>query len=224
MNTRRLSLLLLPALLTLPLAAETEKVPLQLDLPLPLFIGTPVPTAGNIPHLEPPRAGPRPVLQIPADATNLALGAPVTSIDPHPILGELDYITDGDKDGDEGFYVELGPGPQWVQVDLGQTASVYAIALWHFHAQERIYHDVIVRISDDPEFNEGVVTVFNNDHDNSSGLGAGTDPAYIETFEGRLIPVDGVRGRYVRFHSRGNTSNTMNHYIEVEVYGRHVPE
>ena len=28
-----------------------------------------------------------------------------------------------------------------------------------------------------------------------------------------------ARGRYVRLYSKGNTSNDMNHYVEVEVYG-----
>ena len=29
----------------------------------------------------------------------------------------------------------------------------------------------------------------------------------------------GAKGRYVRLYSSGNTSNDMNHYVEVEVYG-----
>ena len=43
---------------------------------------------------------------------------------------------------------------------------------------------------------------------------------WIETNEGRLIDAKGVKGRYVRLYSNGNTSNDMNHYIEIEVYGR----
>ena len=44
------------------------------------------------------------------------------------------------------------------------------------------------------------------------------DYEYIETYEGRLIDAKGVKGRYVRLYSNGNTSSDMNHYIEVEVY------
>jgi len=29
-----------------------------------------------------------------------------------------------------------------------------------------------------------------------------------------------VKGRYVRLYSNGNTTNKMNHYIEVEVFGK----
>jgi hypothetical protein len=64
-----------------------------------------------------------------------------------------------------------------------------------------------------------VTTVFNNDHDNTSGLGAGRDKEYIETFDGKLFDGKGVKARYVRLYSGGNTSNDMNHYVEVEVYG-----
>jgi hypothetical protein len=64
-----------------------------------------------------------------------------------------------------------------------------------------------------------VVTVFNNDHDNSSKLAQGKDKEYIEVAEGRLIDPQGARGRYVRLYSRGNTTNDLNHYVEVEVYG-----
>ncbi len=199
--------------------SNAELVPLEIELPDPLFIGTPIPLDGDLPHLEQPTGEPRPPLMVPAGTENLALEKPVTSSDDWPIIGELDYITDGYKDGDEGFYVELGPGVQWVQIDLEQEAVIHAIVVWHYHAAERVYHDVIVQISNDPEFEEGVITVFNNDHDNTSGFGAGTDPAYVETNEGRLIDVDAVEGRYVRLYSRGNTANDMNHYIEVEVYG-----
>jgi hypothetical protein len=45
---------------------------------------------------------------------------------------------------------------------------------------------------------------------------------YVETHEGKLIDAKGITGRYVRLHSRGNTDNEFNHYIEVEVYGKAV--
>ncbi|MGY8689571.1 MAG: hypothetical protein ACKVHP_17785 [Verrucomicrobiales bacterium] len=64
------------------------------------------------------------------------------------------------------------------------------------------------------------MTVYNADHDNSSGLGKGTDKAYVETNKGRVIDGKGTKGRYVRLYSNGNTSNEMNHYIELEVYGK----
>jgi len=132
-------------------------------------------------------------------------------------------VTDGDKDGGQGSFVELAPGLQWVQIDLGQPATIYAVLMWHYHAQARAYRDVVVRVSDDPNFADGVTTVFNNDHDNSSGLGAGKDMGYVETFEGKLIDCKGVAARYVRLYSKGNTSDDGNQYVEVEVYGKPAP-
>lgn len=199
--------------------AEGGKMALDIDLPPPLFVGTPVPAGTDIPHLESPRDGPRPPLMVPEGTELLSHEKPVTSSDDWPIIGELEYITDGNKDGDEGYYVELGPGQQWVQIDLEHPGEIHAIYVWHYHQQERVYRDVIVQLSDDPDFEEGVHTVFNNDHDNTSGMGAGSDPAYIETNEGRAIPVDGIEARYVRLYSRGNSANDMNHYIQVSVYG-----
>ncbi len=129
------------------------------------------------------------------------------------------YITDGEKDAGEGYFLELANGLQWVQIDLEQEAAIQAVWVWHYHSQRRAYHDVIIQLSNDPEFASGVTTVFNNDFDNSASLGTGSDAPYIETQYGLLVPVAGVKGRYVRLYSQGNTSNDMNHYIEVEVFG-----
>jgi hypothetical protein len=108
-----------------------------------------------------------------------------------------------------------------VQIDLEVVADIYAIVVWHFHAAERVYFDVVVKTADDAGFTKDVQSVYNNDHDNSSGLGVGEDKEYVETYEGRLIPLrdKGIQGRYVRLYSNGNTSDETNHYIEVEVYG-----
>lgn len=209
---------LLVTLSAIGVACAAEEVPLKLELPRPVFVGTPRPL--KLANLEKPRTGRRPDFMVPAGTENLSNGKPVTSSDPLPIIGELEFITDGDKAGSEGSYVELGPGVQWVQVDLEQSAKLAAIVVWHFHSQARAYHDVIVQVSDDPEFKQGVTTLYNNDDDNSASLGAGEDPAYIETYEGRLIDAKDTTGRYVRLYSNGNTSDELNHYIEVEVHGQ----
>ena len=216
MNHSRLSLLL--ALVALTGAAQAaDSVPLQIELPKPLFAGTPRPIA--LPNLEKPRTGKRPDLMVPNGTVNLSKGKTVTSSDSLPVIGELTFINDGDKSGTDGTYVELGPTPQWIQIDLGAPAKVAAVAIWHFHSQARVYHDVVVQVSDDKDFKTGVTTIYNNDDDNSSKLGKGKDQAYIENFEGRLLDAKGAAGRYVRLYSNGNTSDELNHYCEVEVHG-----
>jgi hypothetical protein len=137
-----------------------------------------------------------------------------------PIIGELSIITDGDKEATDGSYVELGPGVQNVVIDLGGENNIYAIVIWHQHKQAGVYYDVIVQVADDPDFITNVQTLFNNDVDNSAGQGAGQDMHYVETNEGKLVNGKGVKARYVRLYSNGNTQNELNQYIEVEVYGK----
>lgn len=194
-----------------------SKVILNVELPKPMFAGTP----RNIrsANLEPITGRSRPPFYAPPGTRLLSRGKAVTASDTEPVIGELRFVTDGEKSGEEGYFVELGPGVQYVQIDLGAPCDLHAIVLWHYHTQARVYRDVIVRVSDDPKFAGGVHTVYNSDHDNSAGTGTGRDKEYVETNEGRLIDPKGVRGRYVRLYSNGNTSNDMNHYVEVEVYG-----
>jgi hypothetical protein len=209
---------LLVALLAAAAAFAQNQVVLKTKLPVPLFVGTPVPL--NVPNLEPPARGKRPDFYVPVGTRNLALNKKVTASDNNPDVGSLDMIVDGDKDGNEGSWVELGPGKQWVEIDLAHRANIYAVIVWHFHSQPRVYRDVVVQVSDDPTFHSGVTTIFNNDFHNELGLGAGHDLNYIETYQGKLIDAKGVAGRYVRLYSNGNTSNKLNHYIEVEVWGK----
>ncbi len=206
----------------LPPAARAEarqrKVKLELKLPRPQFVGTPKDLKSA--NLEAARkTHKRPPFYVPAGVENVALGKKVTGSDMEPIIGELKMLTDGDKEGEEGSYVELGPGKQHVQIDLGAAYALYAIVVWHFHNQARVYRDIIVQCSHEAGFSENVRTLFNNDHDNSAGMGAGKDKEYIETNQGRLIDPKGVTGRYLRLYSSGSTAGDMNHYVEIEVHG-----
>ena len=212
-----LSLLLVLSLVPLGAQAPAGKEELKLKLPKPMFIGTP--TNIRSPNLEKVTGKSRPPFYVPQGTVLLSAKKKVTSSDNAPVIGELDMITDGEKSGGDGFFVELGPATQWVQVDLGVSRPLYAIVVWHYHSQARVYRDVVAQVSDDPAFKTGVTTVYNNDHDNSSKLGAGADKEYIEVAEGRLIDPKGAKGRYVRLYSNGNTTNDLNHYVEVEVYG-----
>jgi hypothetical protein len=214
------SLCLLPGTLQAqaPAGASGKLVPLPIQLPKPMFEGTPQNL--TVPNLQKPLGHARDPFLAPAGVTNVAKGKKITSSDSEPVIGELEQVTDGDKKGAEGSFVELGPGVQWVTVDLGAPNEVYAVLFWHFHKTPRVYFDVIVQLADDADFKKNVRTIFNNDHDNTSGLGAGKDMNYVETAEGKLVDAKGAKARYVRLYSKGNNANELNHYVEVEVYGR----
>ena len=143
----------------------------------------------------------------------------MTASDQDPIIGEIAFVTDGDKEATEGSYVELGPGVQWVQIDLQERCEIRAILIWHYHASARGYHDVVVPVADDADVITNVRTVFNNDHDNSAGLGRGAAKEYWETYEGKLLDARGVKARYVRRYSNGSTADDQNHYTAVGGYG-----
>jgi len=214
---KRFSLLASLALAVLSARADEALTPLKVEFPPPVLTGTPVPA--KLGNLEAPNVKP-PTILVPTGVTNLAKGKKVTASDPAPVIGDLSLITDGDKESEEGYFVELDRGLQWVQIDLGAPAELYAIAVWHYHAQARAYLAVVVQVSDDPEFKKDVRTLFNNDDKNTAGFGAGNSPTYLEKNTGRVIPANKAVARYVRLYSAGNTANELNHYIEVEVFGR----
>ena len=205
-----------------PAEAPGDLEPIAIELPQAQFPGTP-PALRFGTHVEKPLGTPRKPFKAPKGTTNVALKKPVRGSDEEPIIGELKLITDGDKEASDGSFVELGPGRQYVQIDLGAEYNIYAIVVWHYHKEPRVYHDIVVQACSDPDFITGVTTVFNNDYDNSAGLGLGEDLEWIETYEGHLIDSKGVKGRHVRLYSNGNTTNDLNHYIEVEVYGKPAP-
>jgi hypothetical protein len=168
---------------------------------------------------------PLPDFWVPRGAQVISKGKPVNSSDDFPLGGVLSMINDGIKENNDYSWVELGPGPQWVQIDFLQTCAIYGLHIWHRFDESRVYRDVIVQVADDANFTENVRTLFNNDEDGSLGFGKGNDKEYYETNLGFLLDVtgrqkQGVKARFVRLYSRGNTSDPQNHYIEVEIIGQ----
>jgi hypothetical protein len=198
--------------------AEDTKLtePLALKLPMHTLKGTPEDLPSG-PNIEPPSDKAPPPIQVPKGVKNVALGKPVTSSVP-PFLGDLKQITDGKKEPNDDDAVEFKKGAQWVQVDLGQSFAIHAIVMWHDHRYVQAMHDVILQVSDDPEFKSGVTTLYNNDTDNSSGLGVGTDREYFEMQFGRVAPGKGVKARYVRGYTKGSNQSALNCWEEIEVY------
>jgi hypothetical protein len=219
------AIFVLLAALCVPAVAADEKTSegkvVDFKLPRPAYVGTPkvMPEGGTT--AEKPTGKKREPWKAPAGVVNLAHKRPVDASDREPLIGSLEQVTDGDKEAGQGSSVELGPGVQWVQIDLGSAAKIYGILMWHEHSEARIYRDVVVQVSDDKDFITGVKTVFNNDQDNSTGLGVGKDREFFEGYEGKLIDLSKgpVKGRFVRLYSKGNTSTDENHYTEVEVWG-----
>jgi hypothetical protein len=129
MTKRILATTLLLALALAPVGAQPEpgKEELKLKLPKPMFIGTP--TNIRSPNLEKITGKSRGPFYVPKGTVLLSVKKTVTSSDSAPVIGELDMITDGEKSGGDGFFVELGPAPQWVQIDLGASRALYAILM-----------------------------------------------------------------------------------------------
>jgi hypothetical protein len=202
---------------TSPQKPAADLAPLPLNLPPAGYAGTPKDMPPDT-TAEKPSGKPRPPFYAPKGVQNVSVSKAVTSSDPNPLSGELKQITDGKKDAFDENVMTLRRRTQWVQVDLQADHNIYAILVWHEHKTPVVYRDVIVQVSEDPEFKNEVHTLFNNDQDNSSGQGAGTDREYFENHEGKLIDAKGIKARYVRCYSKGNTDHALNSYTEIEVY------
>ncbi len=118
-------------------------------------------------------------------------------------------------------FLWVGSRMQWIQIDLGAEVDIYAVAVWHcYFIANTVFNNVVVQICDQPDFQENVSTIFNNDAKNELGLGTGKDRLYCETRWGKLIDARGIKGRYVRLYSNGSNLGKINYYIQVEVYGK----
>lgn len=191
-------------------------VPLVIKFPAHTLKGTPEDLPVG-PHVEPLSDLEPSPLQVPKGVVNVAAGKSVTS-SVKPFTGELSQITDGKRDAYDDDAVEMKKGVQWVQVDLGQSFAIHAIAVWHDHRYIQALHDVIIQVSDDAEFKTGVTTLFNNDTDNSAGQGVGTDREYFERQFGKVVAAKGMKARYVRGYSKGGSLSALNCWQEIEVY------
>jgi len=167
-------------------SASGDTVPLILNLPPAAFKGTPKDQQIG-PNVEPLSDKPRPPMMVKPGLKNLAPGSKLTSSDKNAPADALAKITDGNKEAQDESVVFLRKGIQWVQMDLGSVNEIHAIAIWHAHNTAKVYHCVVVQAADDADFIEHVQTIFNNDQENKSGLGVGTNREYFETNEGKLI-------------------------------------
>jgi hypothetical protein len=207
------------ALTSCSLAADGGQVPLEIKLPAPAFKGTPKDIQLSS-YVEPLSDKPRAPMMVPAGLKNLAPAATLTTSSTNVAPEALKKLTDGDKEASDQSVVLLRKGTQFVQMDLGSPSEIFAVVIWHAHGSAKVYRDVIVQAADDADFKTNVRILFNNDQDNSSNLGVGTDREYFETNEGKLIDTKGVKARYLRFYSKGSTESALNEYTELEVYGR----
>jgi hypothetical protein len=192
--------------------------PLEIKLPAPAFKGTPKDIKLSD-YVEPLMTN-RAAMMVPAGLKNLAPGSKLTASDKNATASTLEKLTDGDKEAMDQSIIFLRKGSQYVQMDLGSPQDIFALVIWHAHNTGKVYHDVVVQAADDQDFLENVKTLFNNDQDNSSGLGVGTDREYFETQFGKLIDAKGIKTRFLRFYSKGSTESVLNEYTEIEVYGR----
>lgn len=129
----------------------------------------------------------------PGSCVNLALGR--TS--PSALLTDGSTITNP--------YYGMGAGLQSVTVDLGYNHDISSLKIWHFFADARTYYNTKTEVSID---NSTWNTVFDST----------SDGTYTETATGKttLFPMRKVR--YIRDWLNGSTSNTSNHWVEIQAF------
>ena len=199
---------------------DTDLIWIEPVFPKPLFQSGPF--VCDLPNLEKPSL--ETVVkrfQVPKGTQVVSMGKPVTTSAPAIEGSSPSMLTDGDPSSGEGNVLVLPKGTQWVQVDLLAPYSIQKLHLWHDQGSPHCdaYRDLIIQVSNDPDFKDKVTTLFNADFSGSMGFGKGIDPAYVETNHGRVINGRSVVGRYVRVRGSGSYNNGLNRYVELTVYG-----
>lgn len=124
---------------------------------------------------------------------NVALGAAASS----------SVLTDGITTSNP--YYGMSAGLQSVTVDLGSTQDISMIKVWHYYADARTYSSTKTEVSTDN-------TTWSPIYDSAS---SGT---YVETSSGKTHSFSMRKVRYIRDYLNGSTSNTSNHWVEIQAY------
>lgn len=94
---------------------------------------------------------------------------------------------------------------QSVTVDLGSIKNIDTIKVWHYYGNGRTYYDTKTEISTD---NINWTTVFDS----------AISGTYPETSAGNTIIFNKTQVRYIRDWINGSTSNTGNHWVEIQAF------
>ena len=153
-------------------------------------------------------------LQAYAGGKNVALNKQVTGSAGAP--SNLALATDGKWNLPGGdYYVDIGTGPAWIQVDLGQPYNLDYIRVWHYYSEGRTYHNVKTQVSAD-----GInwTTVFDSE----------TSGEYAESMAGHTVQMGkpdiaplsskGTGVRYIRDYTNGSTANRKDAWMEIAAY------
>ena len=106
----------------------------------------------------------------------------------------------------------------WATIDFGAEYMINRVyqSAWGNWA----FRDVIIQLSTTPDFTpESTYTVYNNDHDNSEGYGAGINEAYVEAgnYAGHTFEFEPVPARYIRSRNLSVQNETERHSIWTEI-------
>jgi general secretion pathway protein G len=102
-------------------------------------------------------------------------------------------------------YYSMGAGLQSVTVNLGSVRDVSAVRVWHYYADGRTYSATKTEVSDD---STTWTTIFDS----------AVSGTYPENAIGRTYSVPSGHARYIRDWLNGSTSNTSNHWVEIQAY------
>lgn len=113
------------------------------------------------------------------------------------------YLTDGNTASNP--YYGTGIGLQSVTVNLGSPQDVSMLKIWHYYADGRTYHATKTEVSTD---NLNWTTIYDS----------ATSGTYPETSAGKTHSFPMQKVQYIRDWTNGSTSNTSNHWVEIQAY------
>jgi formylglycine-generating enzyme required for sulfatase activity len=186
-------------------------------MPRPLYTTPPVMPEHEWKGVEPINTtlGRAREVELRAGCRLISHGCKVTSSSP-PQRGELEFVTDGDRSGEDGHGVELPAGRQWVRIDLGEVREVHGLWVWRYHRMPVVFRGVKIELAE----NEAGpwTTLWSTEPD---ARGKRSAPLHYETFSGfPFVPLTPPLARFVRLWSEGADKLPENHYVEIAVYGR----
>ncbi|QFG12910.1 minor tail protein [Arthrobacter phage Mimi] len=112
-------------------------------------------------------------------------------------------IVDG---GTDNIYAQIADGLNcWVQVDLGSVVMLDTVKVWHYNFDGRSYNGTKTEVSAD---GTNWFTLYDS-------AASGT---YVETSAGKTHTFATRGVRYIRDWLNGSTSNTGNHWLEIQAF------